>query len=104
MDGTHTSLRIALRFPFLCVAVLLTLIFAPRARAAELTDAQLQNRRCLECHGQAHIGELTAAERRQMVSSKESQKSEKESQKRGLVEQLSNLDGDLNAKNQTPLL
>jgi len=69
MDGTHTSLRIALRFPFLCVAVLLTLIFAPRARAAELTDAQLQNRRCLECHGQAHIGELTAAERRQMVAS-----------------------------------
>lgn len=40
------------------------------------------------------------AERRQMVSSKESQKSEKESQKRGLVEQLSALDGDLNAKNQ----
>lgn len=38
------------------------------ARGAELTPAQIENRRCMNCHGQSRIGEYTPAERRSMVA------------------------------------
>ncbi|MGN6369234.1 MAG: hypothetical protein ACTHN5_13315 [Phycisphaerae bacterium] len=48
--------------------LLLLLIAPPRARAAELSDAEIQNHRCLTCHAQSHIAELTGAERYQMIA------------------------------------
>ncbi|MHC4991334.1 MAG: hypothetical protein ACYTGC_10165 [Planctomycetota bacterium] len=36
--------------------------------AAGQNSVQLQNRRCLDCHGQPHIAELSPADRRAMVS------------------------------------
>lgn len=48
-------------------AVVLALLIAAPAPAVEVPEATLANRRCFNCHGQAHIGELTAAERAGMV-------------------------------------
>ncbi len=42
-------------------------LLVPSARAETLTDAQLANRRCFNCHSQTRIGELTGDERRGMV-------------------------------------
>ena len=39
-----------------------------RIWAIELTDAELSNRRCFNCHGQQHIADLDAAERAGMVT------------------------------------
>ncbi len=50
----------------ICLAVI-GLYQAP-AWAVELTQAQTQNNRCYNCHGQHHISNLSVAERRSMVA------------------------------------
>jgi cytochrome b subunit of formate dehydrogenase len=48
--------------------VLIGMLLAATAPAAELSEAQRANRRCFNCHGQEHIAELLPAERNAMVS------------------------------------
>jgi cytochrome b subunit of formate dehydrogenase len=38
------------------------------AKGAEISDAEIQNKRCFTCHAQSHIGEISPAERQQMLS------------------------------------
>ncbi len=38
------------------------------ARAREVADAEIENRRCLNCHGQSHIAVLSPTERASMVA------------------------------------
>lgn len=49
------------------LALLMTLAASRPALAIELAAAVLENRRCFNCHGQEHIGELLSAERSAMV-------------------------------------
>jgi len=51
-------------------ALLLVLVSPAQSRAAELSDAEIQNHRCFTCHGQSHIGEISGAERYQMIAPK----------------------------------
>jgi cytochrome b subunit of formate dehydrogenase len=54
------------------VAVALTLLalaaVVPRAAAVALSPTDIENHRCLNCHGQADIGQLDPAERRSMIA------------------------------------
>ena len=52
---------------FILVAVLAAFV-APRLHGDELTAAQIDNRRCLNCHGQSRMAEMSAADRRGMVA------------------------------------
>jgi cytochrome b subunit of formate dehydrogenase len=54
-------------FADLVVCVLLVVGFSSHAQAVELTDAQLGNRACYDCHGQRRITDLSARERRSML-------------------------------------
>src|SRR4051812_45773428 len=49
-------------------AVALVALIGGRARGAEISDAELQNKRCFTCHAQSHIGEMSPPERQQMVA------------------------------------
>ena len=51
----------------LLVLVALLAIARPAA-AAEISDAEIQNKRCLTCHAQSHIAELSGTERLQMIA------------------------------------
>ncbi len=53
--------------PFFLVAIVFAAL-VPQAQAVEISEAQLANRRCLNCHGQSHTGELSPAERQAMVA------------------------------------
>ena len=44
-----------------------TAFAVPASRAVELTEAQTANRSCFNCHGQLHLAEMGAAERRSML-------------------------------------
>ena len=55
-------------FSRLARAIGLLALAAGRLHALELSPAEVQNPRCLACHGQPHIGELGAAERKAMVA------------------------------------
>lgn len=59
----------------LLVALLIGLvgIFARPGLAVEIPQSQIENRRCLNCHGQSEIGQRTAEERRAMVSHPQSE-------------------------------
>lgn len=50
------------------LTVVVTLAVAGGALAAELSDAELQNRRCFNCHGQRHIVDLDPHQRAGMVA------------------------------------
>lgn len=50
------------------LVVLAQVLFHPiTAKAVEVGRVEIENRRCLNCHGQSHIGELNAKERVQML-------------------------------------
>ncbi len=38
------------------------------ARAVDVSEAEIQNKRCLDCHGQSHIATLSPQERREMIA------------------------------------
>jgi len=61
------------------VLLLFINIFALSSFAQTLTDPVKANKRCLECHGQVHIGELTPDERLRMVGTRLSPQSDDES-------------------------
>jgi len=51
------------------VGILLALVLiAQSVHGAEYTEAELENRRCLQCHGQSHIGEISPEQRREMIA------------------------------------
>jgi cytochrome b subunit of formate dehydrogenase len=49
-------------------AGLVILLAAARVAGVEVSQAEIDNRRCLNCHGQSHIGTLSPADRRAMVA------------------------------------
>src|SRR5579884_3340061 len=65
-----TILKVGARLACLCrelrgismAPVLIFVIFCGRAWGVELSDAEVQNHRCLTCHAQSHIGEIGPAE------------------------------------------
>ena len=65
---TPKTRRLGFRRLALGAAALLLLgVMVRLAGGSELSPAELENPRCLNCHGQPHTGELTAQERRSMV-------------------------------------
>src|ERR1035441_1632713 len=48
--------------------MLLLALIGGTVRAAEISDAEIENKRCLNCHGQSQIAELGPKERLQMVA------------------------------------
>lgn len=52
-----------------CAFYLMALMLPARSvLAVEVSQTELENRRCLNCHGQSHIGELKSGELRAMVA------------------------------------
>jgi cytochrome b subunit of formate dehydrogenase len=49
---------------------LATICLPVKAFAAEMTAAQIENRRCLNCHGQSRIAEMSPADRQSMVATR----------------------------------
>ena len=52
----------------LALLVLLVALPTPQARAVALSPSDIENRRCLNCHGQSDIGQLNPTERRSMIA------------------------------------
>ncbi len=50
------------------LAILAVLLSSAHARAVEMTDADIENKRCFNCHGQSRITDLAPSEWRTMVS------------------------------------
>ncbi len=51
------------------LAFAILLVVPSIALAVELTPADIENRRCLNCHGQSHIADLNPSERASMIAS-----------------------------------
>jgi hypothetical protein len=66
--GLFLQHRLAVLVGLFCVT--LALLGSRSALAVEISDTELQNRRCLNCHGQSRIAQMSPEERASMVGAK----------------------------------
>src|SRR5262245_44511237 len=76
---------------------LISLGWGVTAWAVEVTQAEIENRRCLACHEQSHIGEMPAKDRRVMVVASTHPVKEAEAARPGLLVQRQTLAGSAHA-------